>query len=276
MKNAEENNNYRIAVPLAFETVFSHFYFAENKTALPITKTLLPSFQTIMVFNFGTAGSLKLKENNVLQVEKCMVLGPIKQAFDYTLEPNSEILVANFKEDAFYRFFGNALLAHTVPVHPDDLVPGNCFSALWEELKEIPDNQNRVDYILDFCKPYLGEQNQITTLLANFKQEALNPIKAIASQTNQTERNIQLNQKKLFGYTIKEVSRYERFLKAVEKIQKNALTEIKIDWLTVVEDCGYYDQSQLIHDFKYFTNISPTKFLKFQKDICNGTPTSVV
>jgi hypothetical protein len=50
MKNSEENNNCRIAVPLEFESVFSHFYYAKNKNNLPVTKTLLPSFQTIWFF----------------------------------------------------------------------------------------------------------------------------------------------------------------------------------------------------------------------------------
>jgi len=269
MKNAEENNNYRIAVPSAFETVFSHFYFAENKTTFPITKTLLPSFQTILVFNFGTKSYLKSQQNHFLEVEKCVLLGPIKQAFDYTLEPNSEILVANFKEDAFYRFFGNALF-DSLPIHPDDLINENCFTLLWDELIKLPDTKDRVDYILEFCKPYLREQTAITTLLNDFQNENINPIKAIASQINQTERNIQLNQKKIFGYTIKEANRYERFLKAVNQIEKDILEECKTDWLTIVDKCGYYDQSQLIHDFKYYMNISPTKYLKFQSDICSS------
>lgn len=270
MKNSEENNNYRIAVPSEFESVFSHFYFAENKTDTAITKTLLPSFQTILVFNFGAKGYLKSRNNTILEAEKCLILGPIKQAFDYTLEPNSEILVANFKEDAFYRFFGNALLTHSLPIHPDTLIAENCFANLWEELKIIPNNKQRVDFVLEFCRPYLREQNTITTLLADFKNESLNPIKAIASQTNKTERNIQLSQKKFFGYTIKEVTRYERFLKAVEQIQQNIQKGEKTDWLEIVDNCGYYDQSQLIHDFKYYINLSPTKFLKFQEDICSA------
>ena len=269
MKNAEENNNYRIAVPSVFKTVFSHFYFAENKNDFPVTKTLLPSFQTILVFNFGTKSTLKSKQNTILEVEKCMVLGPIKQAFDYTLEPNSEILVANFKEDAFYRFFGNALF-NFLPIDPDALIQENCFSLLWEELQHISEVTERVAYILDFCKPYLREQNEITTLLTDFKEENLNPIKVIASKVNQTERNIQLNQKKVFGYSIKEINRYERFLKAVNEIQKNIVNQSKTDWLNIVEECGYYDQSQLIHDFKFYMNIPPTKFLKFQNDICSS------
>jgi AraC-like DNA-binding protein len=270
MKDSEENNNYRIAVPSEFESVFSHFYFAENKTDLAITKTLLPSFQTILIFTFEAKAYLKSQNNTVLEAEKCLVLGPIKQAFDYTLEPGSEILVANFKEDAFYRFFGNALLTHSLPIHPDALIAENCFNTLWEELKMIPNARQRVSVILNFCRPYLREQNAITTLLADFKNESLDPIKAIALQTNQTERNIQLNQKKFFGYTIKEVTRYERFLKVVEQIQQNIQKKQKTDWLQIVEECGYYDQSQLIHDFKYYMNLSPTKFLKFQQDICSA------
>lgn len=269
MKNAEENNNYRIAVPSAFETVFSHFYYAENKTDLPVTKTLLPGFQTILIFNFGTKSALRSRQNTIIEVERCIVLGPVKQAFEYTLEPKSEILTANFKADAFYRFFGNALF-DSLPVHPDSLLHENCFSLLWEELQQISDISGRVAYILDFCKPYLREQNEITTLLTDFKQENLNPIKAIASNLNQTERNIQLHQKKVFGYTVKEINRYERFLKAVREIQKNIQNQSKTDWLSVVEQCGYYDQSQLIHDFKFYMNISPTNFLKFQNDICSS------
>ncbi|MCC9018796.1 MULTISPECIES: AraC family transcriptional regulator [Flavobacterium] len=270
MIHAEENNNYRIAVPSAFDTVFSHFYFAENKGNIPVTETLLPTFQTILVFIFGEGVSLKSQQNTTLEAQKCLVLGPIKQAFEYTLNPDSEILVANFKEDAFYRFFGHALLTHSLPVDPDTLIAENCFALLWEELKELSNPNERVDHILEFCKPYLREQHVMTSLLTDFREKNIDPIKAVASETNQSQRNVQLNQKKFFGYTIKEINRYERFLKAVEVIQKDILKNAKTDWLAVVEQCGYYDQSQLIHDFKYYMNISPTKFLKFQSDICSS------
>jgi AraC-like DNA-binding protein len=42
-----------------------------------------------------------------------------------------------------------------------------------------------------------------------------------------------------------------------------------MDWFEVINECGYYDQSQLIHDFKHYINLSPAKYLKFQQDICN-------
>ena len=137
MKQKETYNNFRIAVPTDYENIFSHFYFAENPSAETITKTLLPSYQTILIFNFGTKTLLHSKENTEIEIDKCLVLGTIKKSFDYSLPPQSKILVANFKDDAFFRFFGNALLAENLPINPDELLSENCFTALWYELDKI-------------------------------------------------------------------------------------------------------------------------------------------
>jgi AraC-like DNA-binding protein len=267
--NEEQYSNFKIAVPIDYEDVFSHFYFAENTTAETITKTLLPSYQTILIFNFGTTTILYSNQKTEIEINKCLILGPIKQAFDYSLPPKSKILVANFKDDAFYRFFGNASVAEHLPINPDDLLDENCFTALWKELSKINDINHQVNYILDFCKPYLKQRNTIAEQLTNFNDGNLNAIKSIASQQNQTERNIQLNHKKHLGYSAKEINRYQRFLKAIELLQSIASTSAKIDWFEVINECGYYDQSQLIHDFKNYIKISPTKYLKFQQEICN-------
>ena len=90
-----------------------------------------------------------------------------------------------------------------------------------------------------------------------------------ASQHHQSERNIQTIHKKHLGYSAKELNHYQRFLRAIELIQDIASKSSKIDWFKIINECGYYDQSQLIHDFKNYINLSPTKYLKFQQDICN-------
>lgn len=265
----QEYHNYRISVPAGYEEVFSHFYFAENKSGKTITRTLLPSFQTILIFNFGAGSFLHSKEGTQIEIEKCIVLGPIKQAFDYSLPQNAKILVANFKDDAFYRFFGKAGIAEHLPINPDELLDESCFTLLWNELNKINNNDDRIKYILGFCDPYLQDRNAIAEQLTNFKEQTIDPIKAIASQNNQSERNIQLNHKKYFGYSAKELNRYQRFLKAISLIQHTITCSSKMDWFEVISECGYYDQSQLIHDFNYYINLSPNQYLKFQRDICN-------
>jgi len=264
-----EYNNFRIAVPTAFEEVLSHFYFAANNSSNIITKTLLPSYQTILIFNFGDRPVLHTKQNTRIEVDKYLILGPVKQAFDYSLPPNAEILTVNFKDDAFYRFFGNVPFAEHVPINPDELVNEDCFSALWYDLNKMNNTNDRVNYILKFSEPYIATRNKIAEQLANFKEQSLNPIKSVASLNSQTERNTQLNHKKHFGYSAKEYNRYNRFIKTIELLQNLASSTSKTDWFEIITQCGYYDQSQLIHDFKYYINLSPTNYLKFQQDICN-------
>jgi len=272
MNKNEQYHDFRIQVPADLEEVFTHLYFAQNKSGETITKTLLPSYQTILVFSFGARALLHSRQNTQIEIERCLVLGPIKQAFDYSLPADAIILVANFKDDAFYRFFGNAAIAEHVPINPDDLLEENCFTLLWHELKAMNGVEEQANHIFEFCRPYLRTRNSIASQLAGFDDASLNPIKTIAGEYKQSERNIQLHHKKYLGYSAKELNRYRRFLKAIELIQQIASATGKIDWFEVISECGYYDQSQLIHDFKHYINLSPTSYLKFQQDICNAKP----
>lgn len=272
MDHQEPYQNYRIAVPPAFEEVFSHFYYAENSSGETVSKTLLPSYQTIMVFSFGAPVSFISNQNDEVIIDKCIVVGPLKKAVDYTLPPNAEILVANFKGDAFFRFFGIAAIAENLSVHPDDLLNENCFTGLWIALCKISNTNDRVNWLLDFCKPYLQQRNPIAGQIASFDDGNQSPIKAISVENNLSERAIQLNHKKYLGYSAKEISRYQRFLKAIQLIQTIATDTSKIDWFEIISECDYYDQSQLIHDFKHYLNLSPSKYMKLQQDICNPKP----
>jgi AraC-like DNA-binding protein len=268
MKSDVAYQGYRIAVPAEFEEMFSHFYFAENKSNDPITQTLLPTFQSMMVFSFGTPLSLITKENEAISMSKCLVLGPIKQAFTYTLPAGGEMLVVNFKDDAFFRFFGTASLFEHL--HPDDLLNDNCFTSLWTSLSKIDSVSNRVAHILDFSRPYIQNRHPLTEQIIALGHSAISPVKEISAKEQLSERSVQMNLKKHLGYSSREIGRYLRFLKAVELVQQLAAGNGQVNWFEVIEACGYYDQSQLIHDFKHYLNLSPSKYMKFQQGICNS------
>ena len=267
-KSENQYVSLRIPVSEEYEAIFSHLYYAENISSDTISKTYFPSYQTLLAFNFGNSVTLTTENNTELTVDRCVVLGPVKKQFIYTLPPKSSILVANFKDDAFYRFFGHAAVAEKLPLHPDELVNKDCFTYVWTELSKMSDIYDRVDFILNFCKTHLRERSTIAEKLANHTDENQSPIKYVANQQNQTERNIQHQHKKYFGYSAKEFSRYQRFIKAVQIIQNTLSSSNKVDWFEVIDQCGYYDQSQLIRDFKQYLNSSPTQYLKFQQDIC--------
>lgn len=181
MDHNKPYQSFRISVPPAFEEVFSHFYYAENTSGEAVGKTLLPSYQTIMVFSFGAPVSFIANQNDAITIDKCIVVGPIKKALDYILPPNAEILVVNFKGDAFFRFFGMAAIAENLSVHPDELLDENCFTVLWMALRKIGNTNDRVNYLLDFCQPYLQQRIPIAGQIASFDDENQSSIKAISA-----------------------------------------------------------------------------------------------
>lgn len=271
MDQQKAYNNYRLPVPVEFDEVFSHFYFAENSSEEPVTRMLLPSFQTIMVFSFGTPVSFITKQNEMVEISKCLVMGPIKQSFHYTIPPGGSILVANFRDDAFFRFFGTASSAAKLHADPDDLAGTNCFTALWSELNNIQSIEKKVDHILEYCKPFLRSRTPIASQIISLEETGISPVKEISDKENISERSVQMNLKKQFGYSSREIGRYLRFLKALRMVQQLASSNsAEPDWFEIIDACGYYDQSQLIHDFKHYTDLSPSKYLKFQQGICTS------
>ncbi len=264
----------RIAVPAAFRDIFSHFYTAQNQSTQSVCKTLLPSFQAVLIFSFGKKAIYTSRQGIHLTIDKCLLLGPVKQPIDYTLPAGAEMLAANFQDDAFYRFFGSAMLFDQLPIHPDKLLNENCFTDLWHTLKQIPSSTERIERILSFSQPYLKKKDAIIEQLADYQKNepGLSSIKMVAQKNHQSERNIQLKHKMQLGYSDKERNRYQRFLKAIELLENRTDDATKVDWFEIINLCGYYDQSQLIHDFKHYLNLSPTKYLKFQQDICRAKP----
>ncbi|MBB5634401.1 AraC-like DNA-binding protein [Pedobacter cryoconitis] len=266
MKNQGTYNGYRIAVPVEFEEVFSHFYFSENKSGNSITHTLVPSFQTMMIFNFGTAVSFINKQNDEIEMGNCMIAGPLKQAVRYTLPSGAEMLVINFKNDAFFRFFGTALLEDHL--HPDDLMTDNCFSTLWKELTKIDSLERKITHMLTFCRPFLQGRHPITEQIIALGNNGISPVKEISNREQLSERSVQMKLKEHLGYSSREMGRYTRFLKAIQLVQHLTSGTDQVNWFEVVEACGYYDQSQLIHDFKHYLNLSPSKYIKLRQGIC--------
>lgn len=268
MKSHEAYKGYRIAVPVEFEEVFSIFYYAENKSGKPVTQTLLPSFQSVMLFSFGTSISLRTKQNEEIIMSNCMIAAPLKQAVDYTLPAGAEMLTVTFKNDAFFRFFGSALLdSH---IHPDDLLNDDCFSTLWAELNEIDTVDGKITHILNFCRPFLQGRHPITEQIIALGNNVVSPVKEISNKKQLSERSVQMKLKEHLGYSSREMGRYMRFLKAMQLVEQLAAGTDQVNWIEVVEECGYYDQSQLIHDFKHYLNLSPSKYMKLRNGICNS------
>lgn len=179
-------------------------------------------------------------------------------------------MVVTFKDDAFYRFFGDLSDKKSSDSLITDDFLKECFSAMWQDIEKLNSTAERIDSILEFCRPYLSVRHQVVEPLLNARNMALDPIKSVAELSNQSVRHMQVHYKKYFGYTAKERRRYQRFLKAMTYIDSRHSIAKPVDWSSIAFDCGYYDQSHFIRDFKHFLNLTPSQYLQSREYVCNS------
>lgn len=64
---------------------YFHISISRKQDRTALHKTLIPAFQTIMVFSFEKAISFSSNQDTKIEIDKCIILGPIKQPIEYSL-----------------------------------------------------------------------------------------------------------------------------------------------------------------------------------------------
>lgn len=254
-----------VPVPPEWEEVFAPFYFARNERHESVTHRLLPNLRTLLVFSFGVPASL-LWQDTEQEVAGSLVIGPLREALTYTLPPGADILVINFRFDAFYRFFGPSLHSREPRALPEAL--GHCFAGLREELRLLTSSEARAERVLTFAAAYLRSRDEPSENLLRTGLYDTPLIKAAAADAGQHLRTLQINHRKYLGYTAKDMSRYRRFREALLFLSERLDQQQPIDWFDVIEAGGYYDQSHLIRDFRYYIGVPPSRFLQLRNQLC--------
>jgi AraC-like DNA-binding protein len=70
------------------------------------------------------------------------------------------------------------------------------------------------------------------------------------------------------GLTPKLFRRVQRFQQLIQRVHGAR----EIQWAQVALDCGYYDQSHFIHDFRAFSGFTPSDYLKRRGEHLNHVP----
>ncbi|EHB62730.1 MULTISPECIES: helix-turn-helix domain-containing protein [Paenibacillus] len=70
------------------------------------------------------------------------------------------------------------------------------------------------------------------------------------------------------GVTPKLFGRIRRFQEVLHLIHRGE----QINWGDIVFDCGYYDQAHFNHDFRAFSGLNPTTYMKHQSEHRNHVP----
>jgi len=70
------------------------------------------------------------------------------------------------------------------------------------------------------------------------------------------------------GLTPKRFLRVRRFQRVIASVA----TSRSVDWADLAGDCGYYDQSHFVHDFRSFCGLTPAAYLAYRTPHLNHVP----
>ena len=267
MEQADQNGML-YTVEAALAGVISHYYHIYNTDNYSVIKHLSPNLEIMMIFNLGTPCRVSFGNTHPGQQIKpsCIVIGPLRNMLNYELGPGADAIVVNFKLNGFYRLFkvpANSLEGEAI-YDPDVLTDKYNFEDLRKDMSRFTDIKSKLRLISEYVAAFVDDNdNAVGPLLSgehHFYNPAIEPVKAIAAETQLTKRTIQLRFQKYAGYSPKELLRFLRFKMVVEQLMKEE--ENDIDIFGIILDFGYFDQSHLTKDFQHFLGITPQNFIK--------------
>ena len=177
------------------------------------------------------------------------------------IDSRAHVLGVHFKPGGAFRFLG-VPASELTDIHVDlEMVWGKFAQDLREQLcaAATPVQRFRVleRALVARLKGKLEEHRVVRAALDIFQRDPGEArTRDLAEQLGLSQRHfikVFFNQ---VGITPKLFGRVQRFQRAIDLTQTSSTP----DWADIAAQCGYFDQSHLIHDFQTFAGLSPIEF----------------
>ncbi len=185
----------------------------------------------------------------------------------------SEMLVITFKRGMAASFFPFPMHEIADSVVDADLIWGEEFGDLREKLLAETDIDIRFRLLEEFLTGQFAAQMQLDECVAfaigemTARPDALS-IARMNAQIGYSQKHFTDIFKRAVGITPKAYLKIMRFQKAVRTIDEFPIP----DWGSIALDCGFYDQSHFIHDFKHFSGFTPEYYASIHTHYQNYVP----
>jgi AraC-like DNA-binding protein len=223
-------------------------------------ESLIPDGTIELMFNFGDNYS-QIIDDKKTPVKGSHIIGIRKQSLLISQTHKQNIFSVRFKPGGSYPFF-------RIPAH----LFSNSFVTIQDLLdkeyamleEQLADNRERVQIMDQFLLRKLDNLPQNWDFVTKASRELLhNPtmkITDLAYRFNTNYKTLERRFNMVLGITPSELLKIKRFNDAVLAMyscRHNSLTAIAYE-------CGYYDQSHFIREFKQLSHFTPGAFLKEQ------------
>lgn len=236
----------------------------------------LPNGDTEILIDFHDAPQYIYDNESLKEIQACNHVW----ASGFRTEPitipsgtDAAMMVIAFKKGMAAPFFPFPMGEIADSVVDADLVWGTDFGLLREQLLATKDIDERFRIVEDFLIREFQSQISINPCVAFAVGEMTNSpdqisIARMNAKIGYSQKHFTEMFRRQVGVTPKSYLKIMRFQKAVRTID----AADNIDWGQISLECGFYDQSHFINDFKHFAGFTPEQYAKIHTNYQNYIP----
>ncbi len=247
----------RVAPPASLSAYIECFWFLElAPTAEPQLDHVLPDGRAEMIFHYGKPPLLQDSQGHFVEQGRALFAGQLEASIVLKTHAAASMLSVRFRPAGVSQFFGFPQSELTGRVTELSSVAGHLTRDLIEQvLGDAQNNDQRIKYLVSFFEKRLGYRPlfDLAPLINEIEERGGHTRAAeLAARHGLSRRQLERLFKHQVGVSPKtfcKVVRFQRFL--------SALKQPGVRLLDAGLDCGYYDQSHLIREFKAFAGVAP-------------------
>lgn len=259
------------------ETIFHYEQFVPDHSI----ERLVPTGHVFILFELDgierhTFDNDTLKPN--ASYSKAFISGMHRNYISISAHENSEMLAIQFKPFGSYPFLHEKTdMINELVVAAHEIV-GDELYLLRQELINSDTTDRKFELVDSWLQHRFDEQKappeDIVQFVSQLQAEPVDSLNALIEAYPASQKKLIEEFKKYVGLTPKYYQRILRFNDLLKRLQ----SEDKICWTEIAHDCGYFDQSHFIKEFKHFSGFNPRQFIlnEYNKDDTNffpiGTP----
>jgi AraC-like DNA-binding protein len=198
----------------------------------------------------------------------CFLVGLLTSPFVVQPAGGADTMGVRFRPGCAYLFFPCPLAALTDSTVSLEDLWGAAARDLWQQLAATPDEAARVGLIVCALLERLArvERDRVTASAVGdlVRSAGRASVRALAGRAGVTTRHLQRRFAERVGASPKVLARILRFQNT---LRQRASAPGRTDWVRVAIECGYADQSHLIHDYAAFAGETPASLLAAEGEL---------
>ncbi|HMH20957.1 MAG TPA: helix-turn-helix transcriptional regulator [Puia sp.] len=240
------------------------YYIFESDTDMEFEDTVFPSGDMEVIFNLGEGTWESSEKNKFFRTPQIELWGQITRPLAIRSRGRHTMLGIRFLTHSAAYFFKDEIGVFNDQVTDLGDIMGSPVKVLHAKLLEAKELNKRIELIENFLLERLaaGEKrsfriDKVANILASIKNSSEAHMSDIASRHGITPRYLQKLIYQHTGLSPKSFNKISRFQLSLRLIAKNDQP-----FTSIAYECGYFDQSHFIRDFKSFTGVTPSAYLE--------------